>query len=147
MEDFGLKISQFIDGELNVEEQKELFTKLSTDDELRDLFNDQIQLRNKMKEYYSQIEYDDSIYQIKQNRFKTAFYISAAASVFLLSLLSFNYLNEERNDKFQPVREEISKLQPTADYKFAHKFDMDFEFYTLNKQLEILKNELERDPL
>jgi|SRR3989339_326945 len=105
MKEIELVISQFIDNELNDEEQKKLFVVLAEDQNLRQTLSDFMQIKKNTSEHYKNITTELFRPAIKQTgtepnkKYKTMFYFSLAASIVFATLLAWN----------QNSKDEISK--------------------------------------
>jgi len=137
MKNYELKISQFIDNELSVDEQQELFRFLSESHEAQQTLADYMEMKNEAKTFYAGMnaEMDNSkivaarvfAQQKKEKKYRTMFYFSSAAAVLLAFLLLFN---QSKHDpiltKYQKLQSEMIKLQ--EDYTVV-----------LSKQIELVK--------
>lgn len=124
MKEIELKISQFIDGELPLEEQRELFKVLSLDSEARETFNGFLAMKNSVKLHYSSMETDLSGIKLplgnapkSRNIYKPISYFSAAAIliIFIFSGLLFSNFVALQS-KFNAVNTEYKSLKETSDY-------------------------------
>jgi hypothetical protein len=118
-----LKISQFADGELPIEDQGELFKILSLDEEARKIFNEFLSLKNELKSNYNSIDADLSGVKLpvavetkKRNIYRTMFYWSAAAALLIFVGASFLF------SRILTMRTEVEALN--AGYKnIKEKFE------------------------
>ena len=104
MKDMEIKISQFVDGELDESELKEFFTELALDTEAERMLSEFIKLKVNISSHYTGMQPELKSSQVKQsagfqktittNRYKIPFYISAAASIILLIMLSVSQLTQ-----------------------------------------------------
>lgn len=118
MQDYELKISQFIDNELPVDEQKELFLHLADNEEARESLSDYMQMKVEAKQHYESIRValnepkilaTNVAHATEQNRrYMYMFYFSAAASVVFAFLWLYTYFLPN------PLLPEYYKLQ--SDY-------------------------------
>jgi len=137
MKDYEFKISQFVDNELSANEQQELFRYLSENSEARKTLVDFMEVKNEAKSFYAglNVEMDDSkivtagitAQNKKEEKFKSMFYFSAAASIIFAFLFLINQFKENPIlTKYQNLQTEMIELQ--ENYSDA-----------LNKQNELLK--------
>jgi len=56
MENYEIKISQFIDNELPVNEQQELFRFLAESEKARKVFADYMKMKNETKAFYTEMD-------------------------------------------------------------------------------------------
>ncbi|KAF0139594.1 MAG: hypothetical protein FD122_3144 [Stygiobacter sp.] len=88
MKHYEYEINLFVDGELEKEQQSELFEHLANCEDCQSLFTDTLLLKEKSRVYCA-----ENLYQIKSKPkpvskfYKIAFYTSSAAAVLLLFLL------------------------------------------------------------
>ncbi len=142
MKDYEIKISQFVDNELSVNEQQELFHFLSKDEEARQTLVDFMEMKKETKSFYAgmNIEMDNckimaanmSVQNKKAKRHKTMFYFSAAAAI----LLAFMFLtNQFKEDpilmKYQNLQTEMVTLQE----KYTETLNKEVKLLELNNQL------------
>jgi len=137
MKNYELKISQFIDNELSVDEQQELFRFLSESHEAQQALADYMEMKNEAKTFYAGMnaEMDNSkiiaagvsVQQKKEKRYRTMFYFSAAAAVLFAFMFLFNQFKQDPMlTKYQKLQSEMIKLQ--EDYTVV-----------LSKQIELVK--------
>lgn len=130
MKHYDLEISQFVDNELSVEEQKELFAHLSECQDCRKTLSEFMELKKDSKLFYSQLDVEiepvklpAAVEQKKaKNIYRTLFYFSAAASIFLGILFLLHQTSSYQIEK------EYSILQ-TKYIELSKKHD------SLNKEL------------
>ncbi len=142
MKDYELKISQFIDNELSIDEQQVLFRFLSESQEARQTLADYMEMKNESKSFYAGMnaEMDNSkivaaevfVQQKREKKYRTMFYYSVAAAILFAFLLLLNQFKQNPIlTKYQNLQSEMIKLQ--EDYTVV-----------LSKQMELIKlnNEL-----
>lgn len=90
MKHYEMEINQYVDGELTPEETKEMFRHIGECDACREMLSDFISLKEKSRVFCAEnIKEISSAPASKKNGFyKYAFYISSAAALILLFLLS-----------------------------------------------------------
>ena len=135
MEDYEIKISQFVDGELPAKGQTELFTFLSNNENARKTLADYIELKKEAKSFYTELntEFDNSemINNVLANgntekkRYKIGFYISAAA-VILLAFLLFSNISKNNIDsqKYLKLQTKYSLLQGNYNSILSEKIEL-----------------------
>ncbi len=121
MQNYEEKISQFVDNELPVNEQRELFEFLSENEEARETLHDYMQMKNDTKIFYGNLNADLPKLNIpvplaagneQKNYYKPMFYFSAAASIILLMLLLFNQPVKDRfEERYSDLQSELISLQ------------------------------------
>jgi len=115
MKDYKITISQFVDNELPVNEQREFFLFLSGNEEARKILADYMKMKNETSSFYAEMdaEFDDTevisagIYSQKkiEKRYKMISYFSAAATIVLVSLLLTNFFkNSVTSEKYQKLQ-------------------------------------------
>lgn len=137
MKDYKLKISQFIDNELSVDEQQELFRFLAENQEARETLADYMEMKSEAKSYYAgmNVEMDNSkvlaagVFTPQKNmkKYRTMFYFSAAAAILFAFMFLFNQFKQNPIlTKYQNLQSEMINLQ--EDYTVV-----------LNRQVELIK--------
>jgi len=137
MKDYELKISQFIDNELSVDEQQELFRFLAESEEARQTLAGYMGMKNEVKSFYAGMntEMDNSkiiaagvfAQQKKEKKYRRMFYFSAAAAILFAFMFMFNQFRQDPMlTKYQNLQSEMIKLQ--EDYTIV-----------LSKQMELIK--------
>ena len=122
MKDYEFKISQFIDNELSVNEQQELFRFLSESQEGRQTLTEFMEVKKEMKSFYAgmNVELNDSeivaasvsAQNEKEKKYRMMFYFSAAAAIFFAFMLLVNQFKENPIlTKYQNLQTEMIKLQ------------------------------------
>jgi len=121
MKDYEVKISQFIDNELPVNEQQELFRFLSENGEAREVLADFVEIKNETKMFYAEmnVESDDSkiigaVFNKgdDKKKYKTLFYFSAAASVVFAFLFLSSFLNGKlKSGQYEKLQTKYISLQ------------------------------------
>lgn len=88
MEEIEFLISQYVDGELSSEEQKQLFKELSLNSEARKLFEEYLNLKKQINKSFNKKIADSFINTDTKTSFnyKLAFYSSVAAILVLLTV-------------------------------------------------------------
>lgn len=144
MKDYEIKISQFVDNELSVNEQQELFRFLSEDEEARQTLVDFMEMKKRTKSFYAgmNIEMDNSkiiaanmsVQNKKVKRHKTMFYFSAAAAILLAFMFLINQFKEDPIlMKYQNLQTEMVTLQE----KHNDALNKEAKLLELNNQLTI----------
>lgn len=144
MKDYEFKISQFIDNELSINEQQELFRFLSESQEAQQILIDFMEMKKETKSFYAgmNIEVDGSqIAAISENsksekakKYKTMFYVSTAAAVLLAFALLLNSFKENPFlAKYQNLQTEMVTLQE----KYTEALNKEVKLLELNNQLYI----------
>ncbi len=120
MKHYEFEISQFVDNELNVAEQKKLFLHLSECETCRETLSDYMGMKKDAKLFYNEIKFtaaNPTKFLIesdkKRNNYKALFYIAAAASIILCFAL-ISQLNSKNNFK-----ESLNAVQ--AKYALLHQ--------------------------
>ena len=122
MKDYEFKISQFIDNELSVNEQQELFRFLSESQEGRQTLTEFMEVKKEMKSFYAgmNVELNDSeivaasvsAQNEKEKKYRMMVYFSAAAAIFFAFMLLVNQFKENPIlTKYQNLQTEMIKLQ------------------------------------
>ncbi len=122
MKHHEFEISQFLDNELPIVEQKTLFSHLSVCDECSKAMSDLIKIKQGVKSVYDEMHVELKDYSSlttllesgrkKRNIYRTMFYTVTAASIllgFFLILLEGNYSSLE--NKYLQLQSEGSRLQ------------------------------------
>lgn len=144
MKDYEIKISQFIDNELSIDEQQELFCFLSENEDARQTLIDFMEVKKEAKSFYTgmSIEMDGSqIVTISENsksekakKYKTMFYFSTAAAILLAFAFLLNQFKENPIlTKYQNLQTEIITLQE----KHNDALNKEAKLLELNNQLTI----------
>ncbi|GBD91801.1 hypothetical protein BMS3Abin04_02533 [bacterium BMS3Abin04] len=121
MKDYEIKISQFVDNELPVNEQQELFRFLSESEEARRVLADYMEIKNKTKSFYTDMDVESDDSKIigavlgkgdHRKKYKSLFYFSAAAAIVLaFLLLSIFFNNSIEPEKYQELQTKYIALQ------------------------------------
>lgn len=125
MKHYDFEISQFIDGELEENLQKELFAHLAECTACRNVLFEFLEIRNKSKKFFEGINLHqqdvvlsgDVQHEVnKKNYYIPLFYFFAAASIILGFLFLINQVNgSELKNKFEKLQTNYADLQ--KDYK------------------------------
>jgi len=117
MKDYEFKISQFIDNELQVEEQIELFQFLSKNNEARETLLGFINLKQESKSFYSGMNNklnenmaipfkEADMNRTKEKKRPTLFYYSAVASILFAFLLLWQF---NKTDSLAVINNDLQK--------------------------------------
>ncbi|MCF7859565.1 MAG: hypothetical protein K9N07_09645 [Candidatus Cloacimonetes bacterium] len=132
MKNYEEKISMFLDNELPVDEQPELFAFLSESEDGRKALNDYMELQSSTRSFFSEMEVDlpalelpkDADYN-KPNYFKPLFYFSAAASIILAMLLFFSpFSDSQMITKYSELQRELIDLQESYKKSLQTNIDL-----------------------
>ncbi len=137
MQDYELKLSQFIDNELPIDEQQEFFYFLSQNEEARNTLAEYIEMKKEAKSLYTSLEVQlndpnfTNLYAGKpeknNKKYKFMFYFSAAASIIFAFLFLFNEFSPNPIlKKYQNLQSEMIELKENYNAE-------------LNKQTELTK--------
>ncbi len=105
MKHYEMEISQYIDGELNPDESREMFRHIGECVECRELLSDFIMLKDKSRSFCT-----ENIKEISGTRpakssgfYKYAFYASSAAAIILIFILS-TFKQEQKTEIVNAAR-------------------------------------------
>jgi len=144
MKDYELMISQFVDNELSVSEQQELFLFLAENEVGREMLSDFIEIKKETKSFYSGlnvemeneevITIDKSEHNKKERKQKRMFYFSAAAAILFGFLFLLNQFKENPVvTKYQNLQTEMIELQESYSNLLENQTDL----IKLNNQLYV----------
>ena len=142
MKDYEIKISQFVDNELSVNEQQELFHFLSDSHEAQQTLIDYMAIKNEAKSFYSglhtemgnskTITHGIIAQNEKEKKYKTMFYFSVAASIiFVFLLVVEQYKENPILSKYQNLQTEMIELQEN----YSDVLNMQTELLVINNRL------------
>lgn len=147
MKNYEEKIGMFLDNELPVEEQPELFAFLSESEVGRKALNDYIEMKSSARSFYSEMETDlpalelpkDADYN-KPNYFKPLFYFSAAASIILAMLLFFSsFSDSQMHVKYSELQRELIDLQESYKKSLQTNIDLIKRNDEIVSQIQMVK--------
>jgi hypothetical protein len=110
MKTIEYQISQYLDGEISGKKAEKLFQQLASDPQAARLFQQHLQLKNRIKSYYETLPVPSfQKYEPAKNTRPLYWWaaIASAAAVLLLVLLLFNY------DRINRVQEEYLQITMT----------------------------------
>lgn len=159
MKDYEMKISQFVDNELDIDEQAELFEYLSRNEDARVLLNDYMHMIHECKTYYSEMKTENLVDEIsivtkdteRGNTRKSNFitYFSAAASIVLLFLLFNSYsVDHDKKESLTKLQTEYINLQKDYAKLLMEKVELvelNHKIYEENRNLQVVSYKQESE--
>ncbi|MCF7859558.1 MAG: hypothetical protein K9N07_09610 [Candidatus Cloacimonetes bacterium] len=137
----------YYDEELEIDKEEKLFLLLGNKKEARELLRKLKKMRKEITAEKNNLSEKVELPAKQKNIFKPLFYFSAAASLILAVSLAFQFSAEPEFDKYHLLKEELAnmKVSEYSNQKVYENFDM--EMYSISQKLNLLKDDIERDPL
>lgn len=138
-------IQAYFDGDLELENEIELFHLLADNSGAREFLRKLEKMRNEIRLYKNSVtsirKYSSAPGKVRKS-YKSLFYLSAAASIILFVLLTFKLQEQPSYDKYFMLKEELSNIKIDKQSKINNYENFEMELYTINQKLIVFDTDI-----